>query len=58
MSMMNSAITEQPVMNQPMTKEAVLSCRGLGKTYTQGKYSVDVLSGIAIDVQQRQPARP
>ena len=39
-------------MHQPATKEAVLSCRGLGKTYTQGKYSVDVLSGIAIDVQR------
>jgi len=52
MSMMNSAITEQPVLNQTATKEAVLSCRGLGKTYTQGKYSVDVLSGIAIDVQR------
>jgi lipoprotein-releasing system ATP-binding protein len=52
MSMMNSAITEQPVMTQPAIKEAVLSCRGLGKTYTQGKYSVDVLSGIAIDVQR------
>lgn len=50
--MMNSAITEQPVLNQTATKEAVLSCRGLGKTYTQGKYSVDVLSGIAIDVQR------
>jgi lipoprotein-releasing system ATP-binding protein len=51
MSMMNSAIKEQPVLSQPATREAVLSCRGLGKTYTQGKYSVDVLSGIAIDVQ-------
>jgi lipoprotein-releasing system ATP-binding protein len=52
MSMMNSAITEQPVRNEPVTREAVLSCRGLGKTYTQGKYSVDVLSGIDIDVQR------
>ena len=29
---------------------AVLSCRGLGKTFTQGKYSVDVLRGIDFDV--------
>lgn len=29
---------------------AVLSCRGLGKTFTQGKYSVKVLNGIDIDV--------
>jgi lipoprotein-releasing system ATP-binding protein len=29
---------------------AVLSCRGLGKTFTQGKYSVKVLSGIDINV--------
>jgi len=28
----------------------VLSCRGLGKTFTQGSYSVKVLSGIDIDV--------
>ena len=30
----------------------VLSCRGLGKTFTQGSYSVKVLSGIDIDVVQ------
>ena len=52
MSMMNSATTEQPILNETATREAVLSCRGLGKTYTQGKYSVDVLSGIAIDVRR------
>ncbi|HEV2612747.1 MAG TPA: lipoprotein-releasing ABC transporter ATP-binding protein LolD [Noviherbaspirillum sp.] len=28
----------------------VLSCRGLGKTFTQGKYSVKVLSNINFDV--------
>jgi len=28
----------------------VLSCRGLGKTFTQGSYSVKVLNGIDIDV--------
>lgn len=32
-------------MNQP-----VLRCRGLGKTYTQGTYSVQVLNGIDIDI--------
>jgi len=52
MSTMNSAIKEQTVIDQPPTREAVLSCRGLGKTYSQGKYSVDVLSGIGIDVQR------
>jgi lipoprotein-releasing system ATP-binding protein len=29
---------------------AVLSCRGLGKTFTQGKYSVKVLDGIDFDI--------
>ena len=28
----------------------VLSCRGLGKTFTQGSYSVKVLAGIDIDI--------
>ena len=32
--------------------EAVLSCRGLGKTFTQGKYSVKVLSWVDFDVQR------
>ncbi|HEU4843009.1 MAG TPA: lipoprotein-releasing ABC transporter ATP-binding protein LolD [Burkholderiaceae bacterium] len=30
----------------------VLSCRGLGKTFTQGAYSVQVLNGIDIDVRR------
>ncbi|MFS2135170.1 ABC transporter ATP-binding protein, partial [Duganella sp. Dugasp56] len=30
----------------------VLSCRGLGKTFTQGAYSVPVLNGIDIDVRR------
>jgi len=30
----------------------VLSCRGLAKTFTQGKYSVDVLRGIDFDVSR------
>lgn len=30
--------------------QSVLSCRGLAKTFTQGKYSVDVLKGIDFDV--------
>jgi lipoprotein-releasing system ATP-binding protein len=29
---------------------AVLSCRGLGKTYTQGAYQVKVLDGVDFDV--------
>ncbi len=28
----------------------VLSCRGLGKTFTQGRYSVKVLGGVDIDI--------
>lgn len=32
-------------LNQP-----VLSSRGLGKTFTQGRYSVKVLSGVDIDI--------
>ncbi|KAF1041784.1 MAG: Lipoprotein-releasing system ATP-binding protein LolD [Herbaspirillum frisingense] len=31
-------------------KEVVLAARGLGKTFTQGKYSVKVLGGVDIDV--------
>ncbi len=30
----------------------VLSCRNLGKTFTQGSYSVQVLSGIDLDVRR------
>ncbi|MDB5729636.1 MAG: lolD [Noviherbaspirillum sp.] len=30
--------------------EIVLSCRGLGKTFTQGKYAVNVLNGIDFDI--------
>jgi lipoprotein-releasing system ATP-binding protein len=30
--------------------ENILSCRGLAKTFTQGKYAVDVLSGIDFNV--------
>jgi lipoprotein-releasing system ATP-binding protein len=37
------------MMNEDMKQEVVLSCRGLGKTYTQGKYSVTVLSDIDFD---------
>lgn len=39
-------------MNKPNQgmEPIVLSCRGLGKTFTQGKYSVKVLSNINFDV--------
>ena len=35
------------VMNEPqkIMTETVLSCRGLAKTFTQGKYAVKVLNG-------------
>ncbi|QDZ27382.1 lipoprotein-releasing ABC transporter ATP-binding protein LolD [Noviherbaspirillum sp. UKPF54] len=32
--------------------QTVLSCRGLAKTFTQGKYSVDVLKGIDFSVDR------
>ena len=32
--------------------QVVLSCRGLAKTFTQGKYSVDVLRGIDFNVSR------
>jgi len=43
MSDVNTAINNNPT---------VLSCRGLGKTFTQGAYSVQVLAGIDIDVKR------
>ena len=36
--------------NSLQTGTPVLSCRGLGKTFTQGSYSVTVLDNIDIDV--------
>ncbi len=36
-------------MNKP-AQSAVLSCRGLGKTYVQGAYQVKVLDGVDFDV--------
>jgi lipoprotein-releasing system ATP-binding protein len=33
-----------------MTDQTVLSCQGIGKTFTQGKYSVKVLSGVDFNV--------
>ncbi|SFI14246.1 lipoprotein-releasing system ATP-binding protein [Collimonas sp. OK307] len=36
--------------NNQTNNQIVLSCRGLGKTFTQGSYSVKVLNGIDIDV--------
>lgn len=33
-------------------EQAVLSCRGLAKTFTQGKYSVNVFKGIDFDVMR------
>jgi lipoprotein-releasing system ATP-binding protein len=35
-----------------MNNPTVLSCRGLGKTFTQGAYSVQVLSGIDLEVRR------
>ncbi|GAB3553485.1 lipoprotein-releasing ABC transporter ATP-binding protein LolD [Noviherbaspirillum agri] len=35
-----------------MMNPVVLSCRGLAKTFTQGKYSVDVLKGVDFSVSR------
>src|SRR5438552_3759438 len=43
---------EQQSAGQPPAGQPVLACQGLGKTYTQGKYSVDVLSGISFEVHR------
>ncbi|WP_211444311.1 lipoprotein-releasing ABC transporter ATP-binding protein LolD [Collimonas humicola] len=43
---MSNTINTNNQNNNPV----VLSCRGLGKTFTQGSYSVKVLNGIDIDV--------
>ncbi|MEG1324436.1 MAG: lipoprotein-releasing system ATP-binding protein LolD, partial [Janthinobacterium sp.] len=36
----------KPASNGASADSAVLSCRGLGKTFTQGSYKVQVLAGI------------
>jgi len=51
-SVMNQQKAEQKAASQPPAGQAVLACQGLGKTYTQGKYSVDVLSGISFEVHR------
>ncbi|UMR29161.1 lipoprotein-releasing ABC transporter ATP-binding protein LolD [Massilia sp. MB5] len=38
--------------NEMMNGAPVLACRGLGKTFTQGSYSVPVLSGIDFEVRR------
>jgi lipoprotein-releasing system ATP-binding protein len=38
-------------MSNNTSSNSVLSCAGLGKTFTQGKYSVKVLGGIDFQVQ-------
>ncbi|WP_016835044.1 lipoprotein-releasing ABC transporter ATP-binding protein LolD [Herbaspirillum lusitanum] len=43
--------TNQTNNNMNQHDQAVLSCRGLGKTFMQGKYSVKVLNGVDIDVK-------
>jgi lipoprotein-releasing system ATP-binding protein len=40
-------------MNKPI-QPAVLACRGLGKTYTQGSYRVPVLSNVDFSVQRAE----
>ena len=38
-------------MNKPLA-QAVLACRGLGKTYIQGQYQVPVLSNVDFEVKR------
>ncbi|WP_256080933.1 lipoprotein-releasing ABC transporter ATP-binding protein LolD [Massilia sp. YIM B04103] len=38
--------------NEMMNGAPVLACRGLGKTFTQGSYSVPVLAGIDFEVRR------
>ncbi len=33
------------------TEQSILSCRGLGKTFSQGKYAVQVFRGVDFDIQ-------
>lgn len=42
----------KPASNGASADSAVLSCRGLGKTFTQGSYKVQVLAGIDIDIHR------
>ena len=44
---MNDAYQHDSIMNEP-----VLSCIDLGKTFTQGKYSVKVLGGVDFSVRK------
>ena len=40
----------EPAARETAQRQIVLSCRGLSKTFAQGKYTVEVFSGIDIDV--------
>ena len=50
--MNNPLTTTMTDLNKPASNSGatVLSCRGLGKTFTQGSYKVQVLAGIDIDI--------
>ncbi|MEO8600615.1 MAG: lipoprotein-releasing ABC transporter ATP-binding protein LolD [bacterium] len=50
MNDINSHLREQTL--PPLKQSVVLSCRGLSKKFVQGTYSVDVLSGIDLDVHK------
>jgi lipoprotein-releasing system ATP-binding protein len=49
---MNDSVNTSSGPVPPGAAGPVLSCRNLGKTFTQGSYSVKVLAGIDIDVQR------
>lgn len=50
MNDINSHLREQTLPS--LKQSVVLSCRGLSKKFVQGTYSVDVLSGIDLDVHK------
>lgn len=39
-------------LSADLCADVVLSCRGLGKTFTQGRYAVKVLGGVDFDVRR------
>ena len=50
---MNNSVNQPLQVPVPVTAQApVLSCRGLGKTYTQGAYQVKVLDKVDFDVRR------
>ncbi len=49
---LNNAAANNAAATNAAVSNAVLSCSALGKTFTQGKYSVQVLSGVNFSVSK------